>query len=490
MSIAMLMAMASCSSSDDEVAEIKEESKLVPMTFTATQEFNVGTRTALVTDDNSVIWKEGDKISVFDGVNDTKYNHEFTLSRGDRSPLGSFTGEVYQTNTMGSYYAVYPYTVGATCGGSDLINGITLPSEQTAYENSFDPKAALMMARSSDKNTFIFLNVVSLVKVTTTFPCKRIVLNANEYIAGKGNLYCSDTNPYINFTSNKSNSIILKPATDGGEIEAGTYYIAVKPGTLSSGWSISFTSTDYNVYTRKANSEVIFNSGSIRSIGRFYTSGTWTHTSRGDIVTAEKEVDLGLTITKDGTKYRVIFAKSNLTIEGLADDETKHGDYFAWGATEPWYSSISGTDFAWKGDYAGGYTSGNYTTYINDKTIEDNNVLNMEYDAARQILKGDWQIPTQAIWNALMGIDSKGWESTEKGYTFTNNNQTLFLPAAGFVREPSFSGVDSYGLYWSGTAYSSTDAYRLYFHRGGVSAQGNGSRCYGFSVRPVRLVAE
>ena len=40
MSIAMLMAMASCSSSDDEVAEIKEESKLVPMTFTATQESN------------------------------------------------------------------------------------------------------------------------------------------------------------------------------------------------------------------------------------------------------------------------------------------------------------------------------------------------------------------------------------------------------------------------------------------------------------------
>ena len=66
MSIAMLMAMASCSSSDDEVAEIKEESKLVPMTFTATQESNAETRTALSTG-NSVIWKTGDMISVFDG---------------------------------------------------------------------------------------------------------------------------------------------------------------------------------------------------------------------------------------------------------------------------------------------------------------------------------------------------------------------------------------------------------------------------------------
>ena len=73
MSIAMLMAMASCSSSDDEVAEIKEESKLVPMTFTATQESNAGTRSAL-NNSNGVIWKTGDEISVFDGQG----NQEFT----------------------------------------------------------------------------------------------------------------------------------------------------------------------------------------------------------------------------------------------------------------------------------------------------------------------------------------------------------------------------------------------------------------------------
>ena len=83
-SIAMLMAMASCSSSDDEVAEIKEESKLVPMTFTATQESNVGTRTAL--NAGTVDWQTGDKISVFDGQG----NQEFTLI-GDVKD-GKFSG--------------------------------------------------------------------------------------------------------------------------------------------------------------------------------------------------------------------------------------------------------------------------------------------------------------------------------------------------------------------------------------------------------------
>ncbi|MGN0050842.1 MAG: hypothetical protein ACI37N_06595 [Prevotella sp.] len=492
MSIAMLMAMASCSSSDDEVAEIKEESKLVPMTFTATQESNVGTRTALSTG-NSVIWKTDDKISVFDGKNEAQYNHVFTLSSGNGSISGSFTGEVNNPNT--TFYAVYPYTVGAklevdTDTNKDYVSGITLPSTQTAYKDSFDPNAALMIAKSSDKNNFNFLNVVSLVKVTTKFDCKRIVLNANEDIAGTGELYWDDTDPYISFTSNTSMSIVLKPQEGQDKIAAGTYYIAVKPGTLASGWSISFTSTDYNVYTRKANSGVTFNRGYIRSIGTFNAETTnWNSTSRGSKVQANQEVDLGLTITKDGTNYRVIFANANLTIEGLADDETKHGDYFAWGATEPWYLSISGTDFAWNDDYSGGYTSDNYNNYINGKSIEDNYVLNMEYDAARKILGGDWQIPTQAIWNALVGIDSKGWDRTEKGYKFINNNQTLFLPAAGYVNAPSLNGVDSFGLYWSGTASSSTDAYRLYFNNLGV-VQSNGSRCYGYSVRPVRLVAE
>ena len=172
MSIAMLMAMASCSSSEDAVIENSAEGKLVKMTFTATQESNVVTRTAL--DNKNVIWKAGDKISVFDGAGSTNYNHEFSLSSGNGSTTGSFTGKAGITS--GDYYAVYPYTVGAYKDPyGKFVDGISLPSKQTAYKDSFDPNAALMIAKSSDKNTFNFLNVVSLVKVTTEFACKSIV---------------------------------------------------------------------------------------------------------------------------------------------------------------------------------------------------------------------------------------------------------------------------------------------------------------------------
>ena len=518
MSIAMLMAMASCSSSDDAVTENNTEGKLIQITFTATQESNADTRTALGTE-NSVIWKTGDKIGVFDGEYDTKYNHLFTLSSAEGSTSCSFTGEVYQTNK--NHYAVYPFTEGAYFEEEDLVVGcpgvcnITLPSTQTAHKDSFDPNAALMIAYSLDNNTFNFLNVVSLVKVTTYFACKRIVLNANKDIAGTGKLYYSDTNPFINFTSNTSKSIVLKPQDGQDEIAAGTYYIAVNPVTLSSGWSISFTSTDYNVYTRKANSGVTFNRGKIRSIGTFKTDGTWTHTSRGDKVTAEKEVDLGLTITKeDGKKYRVIFAKSNLKGNNLAANEYDYGDYFAWGATEPWCTAytrtvedgeVTVTATAWENSKA--YDTYSWTTVpfsdgennqCNEYTSEGE-VLDMEYDAANVILGGEWQLPTKDIWMKLYDIEKYKWEWTTKdgynGYQVTsktNNTKTIFLPAAGRVEGKVFSGVGSYSVYWSGSALSKTSAYGLSFSFDDAvtNAQDSRNRYYGYPVRPVRLVAD
>ena len=207
MSIAMLMAMASCSSSDDAVEEIKEESKLVPMTFTATQESNAGTRSALSTG-NSVIWQTSDKISVFDGYNDTDHNRSFTLEGDGGEKSGSFTGTASSSATK--FTAVYPYTEGATLGEDGSVSGITLPAVQTATAGSFDPAAALMMAVSTEgnKNQLDFKNAISLVKVTPQFDCTKIELEAAEgssdILAGMCTLSYGDGKPSITFTSEQS----------------------------------------------------------------------------------------------------------------------------------------------------------------------------------------------------------------------------------------------------------------------------------------------
>ena len=109
----------------------------------------------------------------------------------------------------------------------------------------------------------------------------------------------------------------------------------------------------------------------------------------------------------------------------------------------------------------------------------------MSDDPARKILGSDWQIPTKAIWDVLVNISTKLWDS---GYRFPNTSQTLFLPAAGYVRRKNFSERGSGARYWSGTAYSSSNAYRLSFSASKLNV-GNIARQYGCSVRPVRLVA-
>ena len=486
MSIAMLMAMASCSSSDDEVAEIKEESKLVPMTFTATQESNVGTR-AVLNIDNKVGWQENDEISIFDGLE----NQRFTLT-GEVTE-GIFSGEA--SSKAESFTAVYPYNENAQLRESN-VSGIELPAIQTATLGSFDPKAALMMAYTEDKSQLNFKNAVSLVKVTTEFPCKKIVLTADVDIAGTGTLKYNEGTPSITFESNQSKTITLKPETGSDSFAAGTYYIAVPPITLTNGFSISFHASDeYCVYTRRSTQSNTFKRSMIKDFGTFKKTGNeweWSHTSRGK-VDASQEVDMGV-FNINGTDYRLIFTNANLKENGLAESEIAYGDYFAWGATEPWYSSISGSSFNWKNGYEKGYISDSYKNYINGKSIAENNVLKMEYDPARKILEGDWQIPTKAIWEALVAnSSSKGWDVDKDGYKFVNNGKTLFLPAAGYVKLTSFKDGRSYGHYWSGTAGTSQfekDAYFLYFYSSKVEAPSTSTdREYGRSVRPVRLVA-
>ena len=505
MSIAMLMAMASCSSSDDAVEEIKEESKLVPMTFTATQESNAETRSAL--NGSSVDWQAGDEISVFDGTG-AGCNHQFSLT-GDAS-LGKFSGIASSEAT--SFTAVYPYTEGAQLESDGSVSGITLPAEQTAYKDSFDPKAALMMAYTEDKSQLNFKNVVSLVKVTTDFDCKSIVLTAKENIAGTGTLSYNNGKPSIAFDTNESQTITLKPASENGVIAAGTYYIAISPHT-SSGFSIRFiNSADTKAYTRTSTKNNIFNRSGIRNLGTFNESDeTWTSTieSNGN-VKASQQVDFGLTIEQDGKKYRVIFAKSNLTANGLADDETDYGDYFAWGATKPWYTSYSGgriEESELIGGKSGGYIPANapyydistrkYTKYTTaGQTLEDAD------DAAYVILGGAWQLPTTEIWGALYNANQnkvywgpngdktletisgiQGMKISKKD----DSNTYIFLPAAGWISGLFFKEVGSKFYYWSGTA-SSDGAYNLNSWGSNIYAQDSSNRDYGYSVRPVRLV--
>ena len=238
----------------------------------------------------------------------------------------------------------------------------------------------------------------------------------------------------------------------------------------------------------------------IKDFGSFATTvDYWYDAARGDIVRADQEVDMGV-FQINGKNYRLIFAKSNLTKDGLAANEYDYGDYFAWGATEPWYYSATQT---WKPGKEAGFTEANAPTL--SKTYNKNDVLSSSDDAARQILGGAWQIPTTEIWVALYEANlnkvywgpngNLGLETTSgiQGMKITrkdDSNTHLFLPAAGYFSRTGHLYGGRAGSYCSGTAYLSNKAYTLEFDdRPSVVKQSKSLRDLGRSVRPVRLVA-
>ena len=189
-------------------------------------------------------------------------------------------------------------------------------------------------------------------------------------------------------------------------------------------------------------------------------------------------IDLGL---PSGLKW----AKCNVG----AEKETEWGVYFMWGSTTP--NTVS--ECTWtNAPFNGGNTSYNADTINSAKdTVCPNGILAKEYDAASQIMGGEWRMPTQTEYQELLDYTNHEWTTINgvKGRKFaskTDESKYIFIPAAGCYYSGSIYGGDSFGLVWSSSLDPSyndyalelgfkSDSYDIYDYY----------RCYGFSVRGV-----
>ena len=190
-------------------------------------------------------------------------------------------------------------------------------------------------------------------------------------------------------------------------------------------------------------------------------------------------VDLGLSVK---------WAKCNIG----AETETDYGDFFMWGSTK----ANTPDECVWEdAPFNGGNTSYNADAFNKVKdTACPNGILAKEYDAAAQIMGGDWRMPTQTEWQELLNNTDKLWTTINgvNGYKFTSNkegyqNNSIFIPAAGNCCGGSVYDVDSSGYVWSSSLYTSYpgNAWNLYFNSGNCNMS-NRTRYYGQSVRGVR----
>lgn len=176
-----------------------------------------------------------------------------------------------------------------------------------------------------------------------------------------------------------------------------------------------------------------------------------------DIADGHEWVDLGL---PSGLKWA--------TCNVGADSPEEYGDYFAWGETTTKSS----------------YESSTYSYSSNPTTLP------LDRDAAYNNWGTSWRMPTNAEFSEL--VDNCTWTWTTqngvKGYKVTSktNDNSIFLPAAGYRYTTYLDKGGSVGKYWSSSLYTVgyDHAFGMYFGSG-YAYTGGDFRSTGNPVRPV-----
>ena len=258
-----------------------DETKLIPMTFTAVGE---GCSRTELQPDNSVYWSPGDCICVL--TKDNK-KYKFVTDITEASPTASFHGEIEESDT---YIAYYPYPKSSDhflyITGNELTYFI--PETQNAINGSFDTSLNPSLATVNDGNILKFHNLCSLVEFTFTGTVleevKKISITDRNNVSISGIIdYDMTENNMKARWANESSIFIAADKFDNG----GTYYFVVPPvkDAFSKGFVISFyDENNVAICSKKTSTPINLASGKIIKMG-----------------TIEVKKDVDYEIAEDGT---------------------------------------------------------------------------------------------------------------------------------------------------------------------------------------------
>lgn len=182
---------------------------------------------------------------------------------------------------------------------------------------------------------------------------------------------------------------------------------------------------------------------------------------------------------------------ANANLGATAPEES--GDYYAWGETET-KESYSLAAYKWYDVKTNTLTK--YITSASYGTVDSRTTLSAADEVARVKLGGKWRMPTIGDVQELVSTRNNSnyqWEwkcvNGHNGWlvTYLVNNNSIFLPAAGYWSANNFSfNVGILGYYWSSSLYADLpkEAIFLYFSSTEVYT-GRFDRSKGFPVRPV-----
>lgn len=255
--VGLTLILSACSSEEDINPDNRN---LKHITFTAGQS---QTRTIIDgTDAKQINWQAGETISILDGTSTTR---SFKLASEAGKPEGRFEGMAQETSI---YTAVYPCQESGLKLNGNSVEGAWLDPVQTATAGTFDPKANLMMARTSSGDMNLqFHNMTAFVKVTPGIDCEQItIVSADSTVALAGTMTMTlkeDGTVEATVTDNASHQVSLT-----GNIEKGkTYYIAIAPAALKEGIRMGITTADGKHYYKDASKLSAFKENKVLNLG-------------------------------------------------------------------------------------------------------------------------------------------------------------------------------------------------------------------------------
>lgn len=188
----------------------------------------------------------------------------------------------------------------------------------------------------------------------------------------------------------------------------------------------------------------------------FVVNGFWCNTfAQSGRLNGHGYVDLGL---PSGTKWATCNVGANYPRE--------YGNYYAWGETYP------------KNFY--GYN--NYTYYY------DPVILPANADVAAVNWGHGWRMPTENDFRELLDECEWIWMPSIGYKVVGPNNNSILLPAAGYINGDELYYGDEQGFYLSGSIYSEDYNYARYLNfypQNYYFYVDIHDRYYGFPVRPV-----
>lgn len=461
---ALLLSLSACSNEDELQTSISTED-VNHITMTAADFEYPTTRTDFVISESGAAfkWAANDTVGIFPNEGSQVY---FPMTSGAGTNSASFTGGGWALKSSATYAAYYPFI------GKMYLDQTKIPvsytgqtqtgNGSTAHLGAYDFMAASATTAENGGVNFTFKHLGCLVQLKITVPnagtLSSVTLSSDEEVfVEEGYIDLTTATPAIVSTKTASSlKIELNDVTITADNEVVTAYFMIAPTDM----------TGKTLTIKTGNAKGTVDAKNFEEGKAYQLTASLTPSS--PISVGPIAVDLGLSVK---------WASCNVG----ADFPEEYGDYFAWG--EPHPKSV--------------YYESNCTTkglLISELRREDiiNNVhLTATYDAATVNWGGSWRMPTSEEIGELVKECTWTWTTFNgvNGYQVSGNNNSIFLPAAGYLDGKDLYTAGSCGYYWSAEVYPSNNYYyySCFLRFLGLQQVANwyGHRYYGRSVRPV-----